>query len=81
MKSGARHIIYVIEEHAGFEIGQFQEAVNTCISSTQSVNNFFVKRVKNIQDTINYLLHMSKALMKLHQVSPHLNFVDNRTVP
>ena len=69
MKSGMRHIIYIIEDCAGYDVGQFLEAVQTSISSSQTVNNFFVKRVKNIQETIWYLQRMSKFLAKLHMVN------------
>jgi crossover junction endonuclease MUS81 len=69
MKSGTRHVIYIIEDFAGFDRPEFIEAINTAISSSQTVNNFFVKRVKNIQETIGYLQRMSTFLTKLHRVS------------
>jgi crossover junction endonuclease MUS81 len=64
------HVIYIIEDYAGYDPTQFLEAIQTSISSSQTVNNFFVKRVKNIQETISYLLRMSKFLIKMHQVPP-----------
>ena len=67
------HVIYIIEDYAGYDVTQFLEAIQTSISSSQTVNNFFVKRVKNIKETISYLVRMSKFLQKLHQVSPHTN--------
>lgn len=70
MKSGMQHIIYLIEDKAGFEVSGFLEAIQTSISSSQTVNQFFVKRSKHIEDTIQYLVRMSKFLIKLHQVSP-----------
>ena len=69
MKSGMRHIIYIIEDYAGYDVTQSLEAIQTSISSSQTVNNFFVKRTKNIQETISYLLRMSKFITKMHQVS------------
>src|SRR5271169_466648 len=69
MKSGMNHVIYIIEDYAGYDVTQFLEAIQTSISSSQTVNNFFVKRVKNIQETISYLLRTSKFLIKMHQVS------------
>ena len=71
MKSGMRHIIYVIEDYAGYDVTQFLEALQTSISSSQVVNEFFIKRTKNIDETISYLLRMSKFITKLHLVSSH----------
>jgi len=70
MKSGMRHVIYIIEDYAGFDRPEFIEAIQTAISSSQTVDNFFVKRVKNIQETIGYLQRMSKFLIKIHRVFP-----------
>ena len=66
MKSGMRHIIYIIEDYAGTDVSQFLDAIQTSISSSQTVNNFFVKRVKNVQETICYLQRLSKFLTRLH---------------
>ena len=71
MKSGMQHIIYLIEDYAGYDVSQFLEAIQTSISSSQTVNQLFVKRSKHIEDTIHYLVRMSKFLNKLHQVSPY----------
>jgi crossover junction endonuclease MUS81 len=65
-----QHIIYLIEDHAGYDVNQFLEAIQTSISSSQTVNQFYVKRSKNIDETIQYLVRMSKFLAKLHQVFP-----------
>ena len=70
MKSGMQHIIYLIEDYAGYDVSQFLEAIQTSISSSQTVNQFYVKRSKNIDETIHYLVRMSKFLAKLHQVFP-----------
>jgi crossover junction endonuclease MUS81 len=84
MKSGMRHVIYIIEDFAGFDRPEFIEAINTAISSSQTVNNFFVKRVKNIQETIGYLQRMSTFLTKLHRVSllhpTKFAYKENRTL-
>src|SRR5271170_1454769 len=69
MKSGMNHVIYIIEDYAGYDVTQSLDAIQTSISSSQTVNNFFVKRCKNIQETISYLLRMSKFLIKMHQVT------------
>jgi len=68
MKSGMRHIIYIIEDYAGYEPTDFIDAIQTSISSSQVVNNFFVKRTTDIEDTTRYLLRMSKILAKHHRV-------------
>jgi crossover junction endonuclease MUS81 len=72
MKSGMQHIIYLIEDYAGYDVSQFLEAIQTSISSSQTVNQFYVKRSKHIDETIQYLVRMSKFLNKLHSVLPHV---------
>jgi crossover junction endonuclease MUS81 len=72
MKSGMQHIIYLIEDYAGYDVSQFLEAIQTSISSSQTVNQFYVKRSKHIDETIQYLVRMSKFLTKLHSVLPLL---------
>src|SRR5579859_244965 len=83
MKSGAKHVIYIIEDYPGTDLSSFLEAIQTSISSSQVVNNFFVKRVRNIQETISYLLRLSKFLTKLHFRRPlHViptSQIDSRT--
>ena len=79
MKSGMRHIIYIIEDFAGYDVGPSLEAIQTSISSSQTVNNFFVKRTKNIQETVSYLLRISKLMSKMHQVSHLLSKLIQRT--
>ena len=64
-----RHVIYIIEDIAGFDASEFLEAIQTSISSSQTVNNFFVKRVKNILETTQYLKRVTHFLTKLHEVS------------
>ena len=81
MKSGMRHIIYIIEDYAGYEPTEFLDAIQTSISSSQVVNNFFVKRTRNIDDTTKYLLRMSKNLSKQHQVIPGTHIPHNPPKP
>ncbi|BFZ64219.1 Crossover junction endonuclease mus81 [Saitoella coloradoensis] len=83
MKSGLRHVMYVIEESHLDDVRSYLEAIQTAISSTQVVNGFFVKRVPNLEGTVSYLARMSKMLGRIYEgkalhVIPD-NVIDART--
>ena len=67
-RSGIPNVIYLIEEFAiahdamGPNGTRAQEAVASAIASTQVVNGYFVKRTKNLDDTIRYLARMTFLL-------------------
>ncbi|KAL1960927.1 hypothetical protein VTO42DRAFT_5911 [Malbranchea cinnamomea] len=66
-RSGVKNVIYLIEEFAAATEsaaagGRFQEAVASAIASTQVVNGYFVKRTRNLDDTIRYLARMTTML-------------------
>ncbi|KAL1990910.1 hypothetical protein VTN49DRAFT_5913 [Thermomyces lanuginosus] len=67
-RSGIPNVIYLIEEFAiahdamGPSGTRIQEAVASAIASTQVVNGYFVKRTKNLDDTIRYLARMTFLL-------------------
>ncbi|KAH8424098.1 crossover junction endonuclease MUS81 [Aspergillus melleus] len=70
-RSGMKNVIYLVEE---FNITQdtgsasalkYQEMVASAIASTQVVNGYFVKKTKNLDDTIRYLARMTFLLQKM----------------
>ncbi|KAI9368357.1 crossover junction endonuclease mus81 [Aspergillus egyptiacus] len=71
-RSGIKNIIYLIEEFsvthqsnvAGAE--KYYDMVSSAIASTQVVNGYFVKRTKNLGDTIRYLARMTFLLRNMY---------------
>jgi crossover junction endonuclease MUS81 len=63
-RSGVKNVTYIIEDYSmSEENGQKHgEAVDSAIASTQVVNDYFVKRTAKLDDTIRYLLQMTKTL-------------------
>lgn len=76
-RSGIKNVVYLIEEFAvshpssnGTQGQQnYQEAVASAIASTQVVNGYFVKKTKNLDDTIRYLARMTFLLKKMYEPS------------
>jgi len=68
-KSGMKNIIYLIEE---FDMhgDKYEEAVQSAIVSTQAVNGYFVKKTKHMDETINYLVRMTKLLKNIYESKP-----------
>ncbi|RAL07097.1 crossover junction endonuclease MUS81 [Aspergillus homomorphus CBS 101889] len=69
-RSGIKNVIYLIEE---FTVTQdlnsamkYNEMVASAIASTQVVNGYFVKRTKNLDDSIRYLARMTSLLRKMY---------------
>lgn len=69
-KSGIKNVIYIVEEIAmSLESTQkYHEHVMSAIASTQVVNGYFVKRTRNLDDTIRYLARMTMMLKTLYEV-------------
>lgn len=72
-RSGIKHVIYLIEEFsvthpdaAGGNGQRYQEMVASAIASTQVVNEYFVKKTKNLDDSIRYLARMTLLLRKMY---------------
>ncbi|PYI01369.1 crossover junction endonuclease mus81 [Aspergillus sclerotiicarbonarius CBS 121057] len=74
-RSGVKNVIYLIEE---FNVTQdansvmaakYNEMVTSAIASTQVVNGYFVKRTKNLDDTIHYLARMTFLLRRMFNPS------------
>lgn len=72
-RSGIKHVIYLIEEftavHAeagGGGAMKYQEMVASAIASTQVVNGYFIKKTRNLDDSIRYLARMTLLLRKMY---------------
>jgi crossover junction endonuclease MUS81 len=66
-------VFYVIEEFNMDEAIRFgQQAVQTALASTHVVDGFFVKHTTSIDETIDYLDRLTKALKKEYEVRIHV---------
>ncbi|KAJ5386579.1 hypothetical protein N7509_009120 [Penicillium cosmopolitanum] len=72
-RSGIKNIIYLVEEFtvthpdAGSGSGpKYHEMVASAIASTQVVNGYFMKKTKNLDDSIRYLARMTLLLRKMY---------------
>lgn len=65
-RSGLKHVIYIVEEAPGVQVDSMLEAVQTAISSTQVVNEFFLKRTAGVEDTVRYLARLTRQLSQLY---------------
>ncbi|CAG8819013.1 14376_t:CDS:2, partial [Gigaspora margarita] len=76
-KSGAGQIIYLIEDYNLEELGEFGDAVKTAISSTQMLNGYFLKRTATIDQSIDYLVRMTRMLKKMYENTALFAIPDN----
>ncbi|PYH82832.1 crossover junction endonuclease mus81 [Aspergillus uvarum CBS 121591] len=69
-RSGIKNVIYLIEEFTFSQdptiTSKYEEMVASAIASTQVVNGYFVKRTKNLDDSIRYLARMTCLLRKMY---------------
>ncbi|KAJ5684090.1 uncharacterized protein N7477_000435 [Penicillium maclennaniae] len=72
-RSGIKNVIYLVEEftvtHPDAGNGgalKYQEMVSSAIASTQVVNGYFMKKTKNLDDSIRYLARMTLLLRKMY---------------
>ncbi|KAL2008349.1 hypothetical protein VTN00DRAFT_8331 [Thermoascus crustaceus] len=77
-RSGMKNVVYLIEE---FNVShgmdpsnpnggmKYQEMVASAIASTQVVNGYFVKKTRNLDDTIRYLARMTFLLRSMYESS------------
>lgn len=69
-RSGVQNVIYIIEEITmdSATHSRYEESVQTAIASTQVVNGYFVKRTMKMDDTIKYLIRMTRMLKRKYEV-------------
>ncbi|KAI8374174.1 uncharacterized protein BYT42DRAFT_535155 [Radiomyces spectabilis] len=67
-RSGAEKVIYIIEEYNKEEAINFgAQAIQSAMSTTQVMDGFFLKRTATIDDTISYLVNVTKMVEKKYQ--------------
>lgn len=72
-RSGIKNVIYLIEEFnvtydsSSASALKYQEMVASAIASTQVVNGYFVKKTRNLDDSIRYLARMTSLLRKMYE--------------
>ena len=69
-RSGVKNVVYLIEDIGiSNEVRtKYYDAVQSAIASTQVVNGYFVKRTKDIGETIRYLARMTRMLKGMYEV-------------
>ncbi|KAG2224874.1 hypothetical protein INT45_008056 [Circinella minor] len=77
--SGAKKVFYIIEEYNKEEVMMNgAQMIQTAMSSTQVVDGFFLKRTATINDTIDYLVTLTKMIQQtyhnvtLYRIPDHL---------
>lgn len=67
-RSGAKKVIYVVEEYNREDAANFGlQAIQTAMSSTQIIDRIFLKRTNNIDETIDYLVALTKMLERIYK--------------
>lgn len=71
-KSGVKNVMYIVEEitNSSDEISKYAEAMKTAIASCQVTDGFFVKRTQKMDDTISYLIGLTKMLKERYESKP-----------
>ena len=62
-RCGCRNVIYIVEEYA-LSSDFFNDAIRTSLAGAQVNDGCFVKRVKNLQATVDYLIAVTKKLQR-----------------
>lgn len=85
-RSGIKNVIYLVEEFtvthpdAGSGNGlKYQDMVASAIASTQVVNGYFIKKTRNLDDSIRYLARMTLLLRKMYGASDSLSTGESYT--
>ncbi|OBZ86660.1 Crossover junction endonuclease MUS81 [Choanephora cucurbitarum] len=67
-RSGAEKLIYVVEEYNREEAERFgAQAIQTAMSSTQIIDGIFLKRTSSIDDTIDYLVSITRLIERIYR--------------
>lgn len=84
-RSGMKNVVYLIEEFAITHdsnhpsAAKYQESVSSAIASTQVVNGYFVKKTRNLDDSIRYLARMTALLRRMYEPPPETTTTDAST--
>ena len=84
-RSGIKNVIYLIEEFTVTQdsatASKYHEMVASAIASTQVVNGYFVKKTRDLDDTIRYLTRMTFLLQRMYDASTStLNLLPSRQI-
>ncbi|CAO3635606.1 unnamed protein product [Mucor hiemalis] len=67
-RSGSEKVIYLVEEYNPQEVVNYGvQAVQTAMSSTQIIDGFFLKRTNNIEESIDYIVSLSKLVHTIYK--------------
>lgn len=95
-RSGIKNVIYLIEEfNVTYDANttsapKYQEMVASAMAATQVVNGYFLKKTKNLDDSIRYLARMTSLLRNMYspssssssvQPSTSLSLLPTRQIP
>ena len=71
-RSGVRNVAYLVEEISmdATYFQKYEEAVQSAMASMQVVNGYFLKRTQKMDDTISYLVSMTKTLKTVYEGKP-----------
>lgn len=67
---GVRNVVYLIEEirMSTEQEAKYHNRIQSTIASTQVIDGFFLKRTKDIAETIEYLARMTRMLKEIYEV-------------
>jgi ERCC4-type nuclease len=67
-RSCSRKVIYIIEEYDRESANQFSaQAIQTAMSSTQIVDGFFLKHTNSPEETIDYLVLLTRKIEQIYR--------------
>jgi crossover junction endonuclease MUS81 len=80
-RSGVKNVIYLVEEISmdATHFQKYEEAVQSVMASMQVVNGYFLKRTQKMDDTIRYLVSMTRLLKKVYE-NKQLNVIPTRAL-
>jgi len=71
-RSGIKNVIYLVEDISmdAQHFSKYEEAVRSAMASIQVVNGYFLKKTQKMDETIRYLVSMTKMLKKVYEGKP-----------
>lgn len=70
-KTGMKHFYYLVEEVGGEKVLDMMDSIQTAISLTMTVSDFYLRKFKDIDETILFLASTTKVIMD--------RFTENKT--
>lgn len=67
-RTGVKNIFYVVEEfNIPGDLDNMKDAIETCMSSTMTVSNFHLKRMRSIDETVQFIRRTTKAIQNYYK--------------